>query len=264
MQPLNTYIYLDTSDAVHHAAGQAPVTIFIHLFYRGVCAIRIEYDSADNEASRYEGAYTPSAWINKTDSRKWTTAAFYLDNPRFEGRQQTGADFRIVDDDNLMTLSEVVVQRGRLKLPGVIMQQWLSRGGSLSTRTGFIPFAWQVLQENPLGVGIYNTPGTDHHAIDSLPLTWMMELGWPGLVVLLAMVFLIIRECRLAWLQPRAPASVLLLTLVVMMLHGLHLMIIYDKPSLVLIATVLAVYASIRPWGKGGATIGLSNEDCMV
>lgn len=264
VQPYNKFIYFDVADDFYHGGGQGPVTIVIHFFDRGIGAIRIDYDSADNEGGRDDGTYTPSASINKNDSRKWTTAAFYLDKPRFEGRQQTGADFRIVDDDNLMTLSEVVVQRGRLKLPGVIIQQWLSRGGSLSTRTSLFPFAWEVLRENPLGVGIYNTPGTDHHAVDSLPLTWMMELGWPGLVLLLAMVFLIIRECWLAWLQPRAPATVLLLTLVVMMLHGAHLMIIYDKPSLVLVATVLAIYASIRPRGKGGATIGLSNEDCMV
>lgn len=264
VQPLKKYIYFDIADDFYHGAGQGPVTVVIRFFDRGFGAIRIEYDSADNEGSRYEGAYTPSAWINKTDSRKWTTAAFYLDKPRFEGRQQTSADFRIVDDDNLMTLSEVVVQRGRLKLPGVIMQQWLSRGGSLSTRTGFIPFAWEVLLENPLGVGFYNTPGTNHHAVDSLPLTWVMELGWPGLALLLAMIILIIRECRMAWLQPGVPAAVLLLSLVVLLFHGAHLMILYDKPSLVLFASLAAIYTNIRPWARGGATIGLSNEDCMV
>jgi hypothetical protein len=163
-----------------------------------------------------------------------------------------------------MTLDEVVVQKGRLKLPGIVAQQWSSRAASTSTRAEFIPLTRDVLEEDPLGVGLFNTPGTGHHAVDSLPLTWMMEFGWPGLLLILGLVALIVRECWLALKQSREPAVVLLLSLVLILLHGGHLMILYDKPSLVLIAAIAALYANIRPWRQGGAVIRVSNQDCMV
>ncbi len=264
VQPYNKFIYFDVADDFYHGGGHGPVTVVIRYFDRGLGAIRVDYDSMDQDGGGQEGAFKPTAAINKNDSRNWTTAAFYLEDPRFEGRQNTGADFRVVDEDNLMTLAEVTVQKGRLKLPDVVAQQWMSRSGSISTRAGLYPFAWRVLKDNPLGVGPFNTPGTGHHAVDSLPLTWMMEFGWPGLALVLGLVLLIVVECRRVWKEPQVTAAVLFLSLVVMLLHGGHLMILYDKPSLVLTTAVAAVYANIRPWRRGGAVVGLSNEDCMV
>lgn len=264
VQSYTRFIYFDVADDFYFGGGQGPVTVVINFFDRGLGAVRIDYDSRNKEGGPDDGAYTPTAAINKTDSHKWTTAAFYLKDPLFGGRENSGADFRIVDDDNMMVLSEVTVQKGRLKLPGVIQQQWMSRAGSISTRMSLYPFAWQVLKDNPLGVGLYNTPGTDHHAVDSLPLTWMMEFGWPGLLLLAAMILVVARECLRTWKQPLSPASLLLLCPVIMLLHGSFLMILYDKPSLVLTAAVTALYINIRPWRRGGAVINLSNEDFMV
>jgi hypothetical protein len=263
IQPYERFVYFDVGDDFYYGGNQGPVTLVIHYFDRGTGAISIEYDSTEADGGSDGGIYTPTTSINKTDSRTWTTAAFYIQDPRFGNRQNSAADFRIVDDDSSMTLGEVIVQKGRLKLPGVVAQQWQSRAASLSTRASLYPFAWEVLKENPLGVGLFNTPGTNNHAVDSLPLTWIMEFGWPGFLLILGLFLLVAWECRMAWKEPRAPAVVLLISIVVILLHGSHLMILYDKPSLVLTAAIAAIYANIRPWRRGGAVIGLSNRDCM-
>ncbi|MBI5871156.1 MAG: hypothetical protein HZB44_09460 [Actinobacteria bacterium] len=264
VQPYNKFVYFDVADDFHRGGDDGPVTIVVHFFDRGMGALRIEYDSMTEGSGGGQGANKPTPSINKTNSHTWSTVAFYIRDPRFEGRLNYGADFRVVDDDSLMTLDEVVVQKGRLKLPGVVAQQWSSRAASMNTRAEFLPLTRDVLAEDPLGVGLFNTPGTEHHAVDSLPLTWMMEFGWPGLLLILGLVALIVRECWFAWKQPREPAVVLLLSLVLILLHGGHLMILYDKPSLVLAAGVAALYADIRPWRRGGAAIRVSNQDCMV
>lgn len=264
VQPVNRYIYFDVDDDFYHGGDDGPVTIIVHFFDRGMGAIRIDYDSMNEGVSRDQGASAPTASINKTDSHTWSSAAFYIKDPRFEDRLNYSADFRIVDDDSLMTLDKVVVQKGRLKLPGIVAQHWSSRASSINTRTEFFHFTWEVIRDDPLGVGLFNTPGTEHHAVDSLPLTWMMEFGWPGLILILGLVVLVIRECRLAWKQPQAPAVVLLLSLILILLHGGHLMILYDKPSLVLAAAIAALYANIRPWRRGGPVASVSNQDLMV
>jgi len=264
IQPDNKFIYFDVADDFHHGGDDGPVTVIIHFFDRGMGAVSIDYDSMNQSAGQAESDGASTASIYKTDSYRWSTAAFYIQDPRFEGRLSNSADFRLVDEDGQISVDEVVVQKGRLKLPGVVFQQWASRAGSLGTRVGFISLTMDVLREEPLGVGLYNSPGTEHHAVDSLPLTWMMEFGWPGLLVILGLMALIARECRLAWKQPREPAGILLLSLVLILLHGGHLMILYDKPSLVLASAVAAIYANIRPWRRGGAVIGVSNQDCMV
>ncbi|MDO8736150.1 MAG: hypothetical protein Q7K29_03605 [Thermoleophilia bacterium] len=268
------YITFDVSDDFYYGAD-GPVTISVHFLDRGAGKFRIYYDamnegaepagSADSaeSADRPRSNVAATAPVNKTDSEEWSTAAFYIEDPRFEGRL-SGSDFILADDDGLITINEVTVQRGKLTLPGVVLQQWSSRAGSLGTRAGFFPLTIDVLSESPLGVGLYNSPGTDHHAVDSLPLTWMMEFGWPGLVLILGLMALMIRECIYAWKQRGVPAAILLLSLLLILLHGGHLMILYDKPSLVLTAAVAALYANIRPWRRRGAVIEISNHDCMV
>ncbi|MHB9112903.1 MAG: hypothetical protein ACYC4D_09830 [Thermoleophilia bacterium] len=262
--PENKYIYFDVTDDFYHGGDGGPVTVIIHFFDRGMGAVRIDYDSTNESAGQPGGTVASTASIYKTDSHRWSTAAFYIIDPRFDGRLNDSADFRIVDDDRQISVDEVVVQKGRLKLPGVVIQQWSSRAGSIGTRAGFISLTLDVLREDPLGVGLYNSPGTEHHAVDSLPLTWMMEFGWPGLLLILGLTVLIARECGLAWKNAREPAVVLLFSLVLILFHGGHLMILYDKPSLVLAAAVAALYVNIRPWRRDGAVIGVSNQDCMV
>ena len=264
IQPTNQYIYFDIADNFYYGGEGGPVTVIVNYNDRGLGAIRLEYDSSDPGASEQEGAYVPTASINKLDTHEWTSCAFYLNNPRFEGRQNAKSDFRVVDTDSQMILGKVTVQKGRLKLPSLVTQQWMSRPNSVGNRAGFVTLTWDVLRDNPLGVGLFNSPGTDHHAIDSLPLTWMIEFGWPGLILLAVLLGAVVRECWLAWREPGTPAAVLLLSLLVMLMHGGHLMILYDKPSLVLMAAVTALYVNIRPWRHGGAAIAVVNEDCMI
>lgn len=259
IQPLNSFVYFDVDDSFFRG-DRDPVTVVIHYFDKGWGAIRLDYDSWDERF----GAYHSTASINKTNTRQWTTAAFYLDDARFNGRMNGGADFRVVDEDNNFTLDRVVLQKGKLKLPSVVINQWLSRSGSISTRTSFFPFTWRVVESHPLGVGIFNAPGTDHHAVDSLPLTWMMEFGWPGLLLIGGLIFLLVLEGVKVWRQPRGASAVLFMVLAVIILHGGHLMILYDKPSLVLVAVVGAVYANIRPWRRGGPVVSVSNQNCML
>lgn len=263
IQPYHRFVYFDVDDGFY-SGDQGPVTVSVHYFDKGYGAVRIDYDGADESTGDENGTYTPTASVNKTNSQEWTTAAFYLEKPGFTGRQNRGADFRIVDDDSIFTVDRVVLQKGRLKLPSVVAQQWLSRSTSLTTRTSLYPFAWEVLRENPMGVGLFNTPGTDHHAVDSLPLTWMMEFGWPGLLLLGGLLMLFAYEGVKAIGNPQSPAVLLLLSMVVILLHGGHLMILYDKPSLVMIVVVGAVYTVVRPWRHGGAIVEVSNKNCMV
>ncbi len=261
VQPLNKYIYFHV-DKTFFYNNKGSVTIVIHYFDKGRGAIHVDYDSWDDSPGN--GPYHPTPIINKTNSHQWTTAAFYLKDPRFAGRENEGADFRVVDDDSQFTLDNVVVQKGKLALPSLVVNQWLSRSASISTRANLFPFAWNVLKNNPLGVGIFNTPGTGHHAVDSLPLTWLMEFGWPGLLLILGLAFLFIHEGVKVWREPHAAAAVLFMVLGVVILHGAFLMILYDKPSLVLMAVITAVYVTIRPWRRGGAIVSVTNRDCML
>ncbi len=261
LQPLNKFIYFRVDKSFLNGSRD-PVTVVIHYFDKGLGAIRVDYDSWNSSPGN--GAYNPTAAINKTNSHQWETAAFYLKDPRFQGRENEGADFRVVDDDSIFTLDQVTVQKGRLSLPSLVVNQWLSRSASISTRENLFPFAWSVLKQHPLGVGVFNSPGTGHHAVDSLPLTWMMEFGWPGLLLILALAFLFVAEGVKVWKEPHSAAAVLYIALAVVVLHGAFLMILYDKPSLVLMAAVAAVYASIRPWRRGGAVVSVSNRDCIL
>ncbi len=261
LQPLNKFIYFHVARSFFNG-DKEPVTIVIHYFDKGLGAIRVDYDSRDNSPGN--GAYHPTAAINKTNSHQWTTAAFYLKDPRFQGRENEGADFRVVDDDSIITLDHVTVQKGKLALPSLVMNQWLSRSVSISTRESLFPFACNVLKSSPLGVGVFNTPGTDHHAVDSLPLTWLMEFGWPGLLLILGLAFLFASEGVKVWKEPHGAAAVLFMALLAIILHGAFLMILYDKPSIVFMAAMAAIYASIRPWRRGGAVVSVTNRDCML
>lgn len=56
---------------------------------------RLDYDSRD-DSNRSLGAYTQSKErVNLRGMQRWRKARFLLDDPRFEGRQNDGADFRV-------------------------------------------------------------------------------------------------------------------------------------------------------------------------
>jgi len=56
--------------------------------------LRLDYDS--NEDLRNQ-AYTQSKeYVRLKGTQQWRKAVFVLENPRFEGRQNDGADFRLV------------------------------------------------------------------------------------------------------------------------------------------------------------------------
>lgn len=275
IRPLDNYLYFDVTDdffSQEHDddSENSPVTVTIRYFDRGLGSLSIDYDSNSgkevdrNDIERVrEVAYAKTVSINKTDTKFWTLASFYIENPGFSGRQR-GADFRIVDEDRLTIVKDVSVQKGRLKLPSVVEQQWVSRWGSYRTRLDFFPFTWDLLREHPLGVGLYNTPGTEHHAIDSLPLTWMIEFGWPGLLLLAAIAWWAIADGLRTLRNSHGIVAALYLSLLLVLLHGAHLMIIYDKPTLVMTAAIGAVYAQVRPWRRNGANLESTNQGCCL
>lgn len=261
--PLNRFVYFDVRDDFL-PNGEDGASLIIHYLNKGYGAIHVDYYSGSG-SDQPEGVFTASDYVNKTDTNTWTTGVFYLENPRFQGELNEGADFRIVDDDSNFVLDKVILQKGKLKLPTLISKHWLARAGStLDTRMQLFPFAWSVLKENPLGVGPFNTPGTDHHALDSLPLTWLMEFGWPGVPFMLLLLGALVREGIYTLRTRSGPAAVLFLSLSLLLLHGAVLMVLYSKPSLVLFSAVGAVYCLIRPGSRNNPIMSTSNDDYML
>lgn len=74
---------------------QRPVYVAIEYFDDGFGTMRIEYDSADLGAPA-RGVYKEGATELLLDSRKWRKVIFEIPDARFEGRQNLGADFRLV------------------------------------------------------------------------------------------------------------------------------------------------------------------------
>lgn len=261
ISPFGNFVYFEIDDLFLHG-DQGPATVVVHFRDNGRGALRIDYYSRDRDKADPNTGLTATPSVNKTGTGEPSVAAFYLEDPVFDGHLNRGADFRVVDDDNRVVIERVDLEKGKLKLPAVIAQQWVSRSASLSTRASLFPFAWDVFRDNPWGVGMFNSPGTGNHAVDSLPLTWLMEFGWVSALLLGAIGFILIREVVKACRAERGPAAVVLLSIVLIMAHGGHLMILYDKPSIVMLSSLLAVYVSIRPWRKNGPDVELGYADC--
>lgn len=258
VSPFGRFVYFQVSDAF--ATGeQGPATVVVHYRDKGLGALRVDYYSSDRSKADERTGTTATASINKTGTGAATVAAFYLEDPVFDGRLNRGADFRVVDDDNRVVIERVELLKGKMKLPDLIMNQWSSRSASLSTRAGLFSSAWSVFRDNPWGVGMFNSPGTGNHAVDSLPLTWLMEFGWISLLLLAALVVTIGREALAAYRARTLPAALLFMSLLLLLLHGGHLMILYDKPSIVMLSSLAAVYAAVRPWRKNGPDVRLDN-----
>ncbi len=71
----------------------------------------IEYDSHDLSAT-LDGAYKDSAKrVPLQGTQTWKTASFRLEDARFDGRQNAGADFRIATDAPRLLVRKVTVSR---------------------------------------------------------------------------------------------------------------------------------------------------------
>lgn len=256
VSPFGCFIYFQV-DAAFASGDQGPATVVVHYRDNGLGALRVDYYSSDRSKADKRTGSTPTASINKTGTGASTVAAFYLEDPVFDGRLNRGADFRVVDEDNRVVIEQVELLKGKMKLPEVIMNQWSSRSASFSTRTGLFSFAWSVFRDNPWGVGMFNSPGTGNHAVDSLPLTWLMEFGWIAFLLLATIAVTFSREALAAYRGRKGPAALLFMSLLLLLLHGGHLMILYDKPSIVMLGSLAAVYAAVRPWRKNGPDVEL-------
>ena len=258
---LERFMYFDI-DPQSIGGNPESATVVVHYLDDGLGVLRVDYLTAGQELDDPAGWWT-SPPINKTGTGQWTNAAFYLERPLVVDGDGI-ADIRIVDEDNAAVVRRVEMYEGRMDLVSQVLHQWESRSASLPTRFKMYPFAWDVARANPWGVGIFNSPGTQHHAVDSLPLTWLMEFGWAGIMLLLALVFLVVREgMRLAtsgWL----PESIFFLAIVMLLLHGGHLMILYDKPSIVMLSALAAIFTAIRTAPGGNRGMAIDFRDCYL
>jgi hypothetical protein len=83
----------------------------IEYFDATPCAFSIEYDSWDRKAKK-EGAYAPSKEkIRLIGDQKWKTVQFTLKDARLEGRQNSGADFRLRSEGAEFFVRSVFIYR---------------------------------------------------------------------------------------------------------------------------------------------------------
>ncbi|MEN6520449.1 MAG: family 14 glycosylhydrolase [Armatimonadota bacterium] len=94
-----SYLYFD----YNAAAGRLrrPVYIAIEYFDEDFGSFQIQYDSVSDKAGD-QGAYKSGASELLLDSRKWRKVIFELPDARFDGRQNMGADFRLVCSGHLL------------------------------------------------------------------------------------------------------------------------------------------------------------------
>jgi len=261
IMPQEYYVYADV-DAQTFGEAPGAATVVVHYRDEGLGVLRVDYLPASREPGETDD-WRILPRINKTDTGNWTNAAFYLDQPLFEGHPYN-ADIRVVDEDNSSVISRVEVHAGRMDPVSQVVHQWEARSASLSTRFETYPLAWDTARANPLGVGPFNSPGTDHHAVDSLPLTWLMEFGWAGALVAAALALLVVRESYRVATTPWAPASVIFLAALTLILHGGHLMILYDKPSIVMLSALAALYSLTRAVTPRGPAVEAGFSDCYL
>lgn len=87
------YLYFDVDDEFARGAGRV-LEIEAEFLDVGTGSILLEYDSFDTRGT-HEGAYTSHARVvARTQDGTWRKAVWRLENARFAGRQNGGADFR--------------------------------------------------------------------------------------------------------------------------------------------------------------------------
>lgn len=88
------YFYFDYNPAAGRL--KRPVYITVEYFDEGFGVFQIQYDSAADLTAQRQGAYKGGAAEILLDSRKWRKVTFELVDARFDGRQNMGADFRLL------------------------------------------------------------------------------------------------------------------------------------------------------------------------
>ncbi len=96
-------------------AVERPVFVTVEYFDKGFGAFVIQYDSTDADATD-QGIHKTGRAETLLDSRKWRKATFELPDARFDGRQNSGADFRVVSR-NPLAVRQVTVDMGRTWSP---------------------------------------------------------------------------------------------------------------------------------------------------
>jgi hypothetical protein len=105
------YLYFDADDGFHAGgSGASPVEIEIYFLDVGEGQLVLQYDSLD-EAAPHSGAYKDHPrTVRRAGSGEWRKAVFLIEDARFEGRQNSGADFRIYNGGDDLLVREVRVR----------------------------------------------------------------------------------------------------------------------------------------------------------
>ncbi|MHB1459263.1 MAG: COG1470 family protein, partial [Armatimonadota bacterium] len=87
----------------------APVEVEVEYLDEGTDMVSLDYDSTDPTAP-INGAFKSAPGIQKTNTGKWKTAVFKLDDARFANREHQGSDFRIYGSKEDLHLRRVEVR----------------------------------------------------------------------------------------------------------------------------------------------------------
>lgn len=104
------YLYFDADDGFYRAGGGALV-VEVEYLDDGQGRFELQYDSAD-PAAPVNGAYKGHPQVvTRTGSGEWRRAAFRLEDPRFAGSQNGGADFRLFNAGDSLLVRSVRVRK---------------------------------------------------------------------------------------------------------------------------------------------------------
>jgi len=104
------YLYFDLVDGFVGPAG-AQVAVQLEFLDRGKGAIELQYDSRD-AAAPHGGAYkSHRTVIQRSDTDRWQTADFQVEDARFTGSQNGGADFRFHSAGDELLIRRVAINR---------------------------------------------------------------------------------------------------------------------------------------------------------
>lgn len=96
------YVYFDVSDSTAFKGNHPAVKISID-YYDSKGLIRLQYDSVDSEYKEH------STTVAFTNTNKWKTAEFLIDDAYFGNRENNGTDFRLFVGFTKVCLDKVTV-----------------------------------------------------------------------------------------------------------------------------------------------------------
>lgn len=103
------YLYFAVDDSFAFGGG-APLRVRVEYRDEGRTPFALQYDSADASAL-LAGAYKTAGTVERTGSGTWKWATFDLPDPLLIGRQNLGADLRLVAPAGSLTVRRVTVTR---------------------------------------------------------------------------------------------------------------------------------------------------------